>query len=114
MRIALSPQTGYPMPGEARMMLEAETAQLDLTPYMATHSACSVFLWWCITTGRDTRAAQAQRDLEVEVNPMAPFADDAQNQIDQDLMQIENGMLCKGPQRQRLKEYKVALSRGYD
>ena len=77
-------------------------------------SECSVFLWWCITTGRHTRAAQAQRDLEVEVNPMAPFADDAQNQIDQDLMQIENGMLCKGPQRQRLKEYKVALSRGYN
>ena len=45
---------------------------------------------------------------------MAPFADDAENQIDQDLMQIENGMLCKGPIRQRLKEYKVALSRGYD
>ena len=24
MRIALSPQTGYPMPGEGRMMLEAD------------------------------------------------------------------------------------------
>ena len=95
------------------MTEEAETAQLDLTPY-SEQFAPYVFIFWCIATFRDNKAAEAFRDLEVQVNPMAPFADEAENQIDQDLMQIESGMLCKGPLRQRLKEYKVTLARGYD
>ena len=96
------------------MTKEAETAQLDLNPYPAANSACRVFLFWCIRGSRDSREAEAQRDLEVEVNPLAPFADEAENQVEQDLMQFESGMLCKGPLRQRLKEYKNALARGYD
>ena len=107
------------------MTEEAETAQLDLTPYGETEILLSgqtvyiqfapiVFIFWGIAAIRNNRAAEAQRELEVQANPMEPFADEAENQIEQDLMQFESGMLCKGPLRQRLKEYKDALARGYD
>ena len=87
------------------MTKEAETAQLDLNPYPAANSACRVFLFWCMRRSRDSGEAEAQRDLDVQVNAMDPFADEAENQVEQDLMQFESGMLCKGPLRQRLKEY---------
>ena len=38
------------------MTKEAEKVQLDLRPYMGD-IACCVFLFWCITTGRHSRAA---------------------------------------------------------
>ena len=56
----------------------------------------------------------AKRDFEAAVDPMQPFADVAVNLIDQDLMRIENGMLCQGPLRERIRGYRQTLLRGYD
>ena len=50
------------------------------------------FIFWCITTQRANTAAQAQLEVEAPVNSRDPFADEAENQIDQDLMQLESGM----------------------
>ena len=71
---------------------EAETKQFDLTLYDGKFESLA-FIFWCITTRRANNAAQAQLDVEAQVNPMAPFADEAENLIDQDLIQLEQGML---------------------
>ena len=71
---------------------DAVTKEFDLTPYDGKFES-TAFIFWCITTRRANNAAQAQLDVEAQVNPMAPFADEAENQIDQDLMQLERGML---------------------
>ena len=70
---------------------EAETKQFDLTPYDRKFESFA-FIFWCITTRRANTAAQAQLEVEAPVNPRDPFADEAENQIDQDLMQLESGM----------------------
>ena len=70
---------------------EAETKQFDLTPYDRKFESFA-FIFWCITTRRANTAAQTQLEVEAPVNPSDPFADEAENQIDQDLMQLESGM----------------------
>ena len=67
------------------MLAAAETAQLNLSPY-AGDSACTAFLYWCVHEQREKQAAEAQADFEQEVDQMAPFADDAEHLMEQDLM----------------------------
>ena len=94
-----------------RLRDEAEESELELHAY-PQNCQCTVFLYWCIEMQRRKAAADAQSELEQPVDPMAAFADVAENRIDQDLLQLEGGTRSR-PLLRRLQKYIQALQHDF-